>query len=111
MNVKRGLWSIIKDPFSGEELIVVKAIVPDVAIIHAQWADEAGDVELQGPKYEGLLKVQVSRKVIVTVEELVPEDRFRLNSDRFILPSFLVSFLRELTPRLGSRIMQAILLF
>jgi glutaconate CoA-transferase subunit A len=91
LNVKRGLWSIIKDPFSGEELIAVKAIRPDVAIIHAHRADEVGDVELQGPKYEDLLKVQASRKVIVTVEELVPEDYFRENPERLSIPGFLVT--------------------
>ncbi len=91
LNVKRGLWSIIKDPFSGEELVVVKAIRPDVAIIHAHRADEKGNVELLGPKYEDLLKVQASRKVIVTVEELVPEDYFRENPERLTIPGFLVT--------------------
>jgi glutaconate CoA-transferase subunit A len=91
LNVERGLWRVIKDPFDGEELVAVKAIRPEVAIIHAHRADEEGDVELLGPKYEDLLKIQASRRVIITVEELVPEDYFRENPERLTIPAFLTT--------------------
>lgn len=41
LNVKRGgIWKIIKDPFNDQELIAVKAIRPDVALVHVHRADE-----------------------------------------------------------------------
>ncbi len=91
LNVKRGIWKVIRDPFNGEELIAVKAIRPDVAIIHAHRADERGDVEIYGPKYEDLLKIQAARKVIITVEEVVGEDYFREHPDRLTVPGFMVT--------------------
>ncbi|MGC8542444.1 MAG: CoA transferase subunit A [Vulcanisaeta sp.] len=92
LNVKRGIWKVIRNPFNEEEeFVAVKAIRPDVAVIHAHKADEKGDVELQGPKYEDLLKVQAAKRVIVTVEEVVPEDYFRNNPDKLTIPGFLVT--------------------
>jgi glutaconate CoA-transferase, subunit A len=63
----------INCPFTGEELTAVAAIRPDVGIVHAQQADERGNVQLWGiigVQKEVLL---ASRRSIVTVEEIVPE--------------------------------------
>ena len=40
--------STVRCPFTGEELTAVAALNPDVAIIHAQRADRAGNVQLWG---------------------------------------------------------------
>jgi glutaconate CoA-transferase subunit A len=57
-------------PFTGEELAAVRAINPDVAIIHAQQADRRGNVLLWG--VSGIQKeaVLAAKRVIVTVEEI-----------------------------------------
>ncbi len=59
-------------PFTGERLAAVPAIRPDVGIVHAQQADEAGNVQLWG--ISGVQKevVLASSRSIVTVEEIVP---------------------------------------
>jgi glutaconate CoA-transferase subunit A len=77
-------------PFTGEKLAAVPALRPDVAIIHAQQADRAGNVLL-----EGILGVQkeavlASRRAIVTVEEIV-EDFGPRPPNAVILPSWTVS--------------------
>ncbi|ADN51160.1 CoA transferase subunit A [Vulcanisaeta distributa] len=91
LNVKRGIWKVIKDPFNDQELIAVKAIRPDVALVHAHRADERGDVEIYGPKYEDLLKIQAAKKVIITAEEIVSEDYFREHPERLTIPGFMVT--------------------
>jgi glutaconate CoA-transferase, subunit A len=60
-------------PFTGEELAAVRAIRPDVGIVHAQRADRAGNVQLWG--ITGVQKETVlgSSRSIVTVEEVVDE--------------------------------------
>jgi glutaconate CoA-transferase subunit A len=60
-------------PFTGEELSAVPALRPDVGIVHAQQADERGNVQLWG--ISGVQKevVLASRASLVTVEEIVPE--------------------------------------
>ena len=75
-------------PFTGEELMAVPALNPDVAIIHAQQADQRGNVMLWG--ITGIQKEAVlsAKKVIVTVEEVVEE--FQARPFGIVLPSVAV---------------------
>ena len=59
-------------PFTGERLAAVRAIRPDVGIIHAQQADERGNVQLWGIPGVQKETVLASARSIVTVEEIVP---------------------------------------
>src|SRR6478752_6185664 len=60
-------------PFTGESLAAVRALDLDVAVIHAQRADRAGNVQLWG--IIGIQKeaVLAARRSLVTVEEIVDE--------------------------------------
>jgi glutaconate CoA-transferase, subunit A len=76
-------------PFTGETLAAIPAHRPDVAVIHAQRADRAGNVLL-----EGILGVQkeavlASKRAIVTVEEVV-DDFGERSLNAVILPSWTV---------------------
>jgi glutaconate CoA-transferase subunit A len=80
----------IKSPYSDETLYAVPALKPDVAIIHAQRADAAGDTQVWG-----LLGCQkeaafAAERVIVVVEELVDEAVIRADPNRTILPGLVV---------------------
>ncbi len=77
-------------PFTGEPLAAVPAIRPDLAIIHAQRADRAGNVLIEG--IVGVQKevVLAARQAIVTVEEIV--DDLRVPSpNAVVLPHWTVS--------------------
>jgi glutaconate CoA-transferase subunit A len=60
-------------PFTGEDLVAVPALDLDVAIVHAQEADRAGNVQLWG--IPGVQKEAVlgARRSLVTVERIVDE--------------------------------------
>lgn len=58
-------------PFTGEELLLVPALAPDVAIIHAQYGDAHGNLRIEGPPVADLLFARASQKVLATVERLV----------------------------------------
>ncbi len=75
-------------PFTGEELMAVPALNPDVAVIHAQQADRRGSVALWG--ITGIQKEAVlsARRAIVTVEEVV--DCFEPHPFQVVLPSVVV---------------------
>ena len=60
-------------PFTGERLAAVPALNPDVAIIHAQRADRAGNVQLWGLLGVQKEAVLAARRSLVTVEEIVDE--------------------------------------
>jgi glutaconate CoA-transferase, subunit A len=60
-------------PFTGQRLSAVRAINPDVTIIHAQQADRHGNVQLWGLTGVQKEAVLAARHAIVTVEEVVDE--------------------------------------
>ncbi len=77
-------------PYTGEALATVPALNPDVTIVHAQRADPQGNTQIWG-----LLGVQkeaafASRRVIVVVEELVPETVIRSDPNRTLIPASIV---------------------
>jgi len=73
------LYKTIICPFTGKELTAVQAIAPDVAIIHAQKADEQGNVQMVGTSASDLDMAMASKHVIVTVEEIISSDQIRKN--------------------------------
>lgn len=79
----------IKCPFTGEELAAVRAVRPDVAVIHAQKADRKGNVLLWGITGVQKEAVLASQRAIVTVEEVV--DDLHAWPNACILPSWVVS--------------------
>jgi glutaconate CoA-transferase subunit A len=87
-----------KDPFTDETMIAVRAIEPDAAVIHAQKADEYGNVRIEGPFYEDVIKAKAAKKVIVTVEELIPNSEIRRMPEATTIPHFIVDAVVE-TPK------------
>lgn len=77
-------------PFTGERLAAVPAHRPDVGIIHAQKADRAGNVLIEG--IVGVQKevVLASKRSIVTVEEIV-DDFGPRSPNAVILPSWTIT--------------------
>jgi glutaconate CoA-transferase, subunit A len=83
-------------PYDGAtEVYVVPPLRPDVAIVHAQRADAAGDAQIWG-----LLGCQkevafAADKVIVVVEEVVEESTIRSDPNRTVIPVFIVDAVVE----------------
>ena len=63
----------VESPFTGERVSAVRAINPDVAVIHAQHADRRGNVMLWGLAGVQKEAVLAAKRAIVTVEEVVDE--------------------------------------
>jgi glutaconate CoA-transferase subunit A len=79
----------VECPFTGERLAAVRALRPDVGVIHAQQADRAGNVQLWG--ISGVQKevVLASHRSIVTVEEVV--ERLEPRPGAVVLPAWVVT--------------------
>jgi glutaconate CoA-transferase subunit A len=80
-------------PFTGERLAAVEAVRPDVGIVHAQQADEQGNVQLWGIPGVQKETVLAAKRALVTVEEIVPE--LRLRPGGFVIPSWVVDAVAE----------------
>jgi len=85
----------MRSPYGDDDVYVVPPLKPDVAIIHAQRADESGDAQIWG-----LLGCQkeaafAAERVIVVVEELVEESVIRADPNRTVIPGLIVDAVVE----------------
>lgn len=80
-------------PFTGEELVLVPALRPDVVLLHVQYADTHGNLHIDGPPVADLLFAKAARTVLVTVEELVTAEKIRELG--VTIPFFYVTALAE----------------
>jgi glutaconate CoA-transferase subunit A len=80
-------------PFTGEELVAVPALRPDVAIVHAQEADREGNVQLWG--IPGVQKEAVlsADRALVTVERIV--DELQARPGGVVIPGWVIEAVAE----------------
>jgi glutaconate CoA-transferase subunit A len=73
-------------PLSGERLLFVEALAPDVAIVHVQRADESGGCHAWGNL--GVMEdaAQAAARVIVVAEEIVSRDVISSDPNRVLTP-------------------------
>ena len=80
-------WTVGEDPFSREEILFVKAIRPDIALFHARWADDAGNVWV-GRRKELATIAHAARRTLVTFEEKKAGDMLE---DELLAPGLITS--------------------
>ncbi|NJQ00110.1 CoA transferase subunit A [Streptomyces zingiberis] len=81
--------STVTCPFTGERLAAVRALNPDVTVIHAQQADRAGNVQLWGLTGVQKEAALAAERVLVTVEEIV--DTLEPRPRSIVLPGWVVT--------------------
>ena len=81
----------VVDPYSGQEVITVPALNPDVAIVHVQRADANGNAHLWGIIGEQKESAFAARHLILTAEEIVDEAVIRSDPNRTLIPGFIVN--------------------
>jgi glutaconate CoA-transferase subunit A len=82
-------------PFTGEKLHAVRALVPDVTIVHVQRADREGNAHCWGGFGVMLEGVRAAKKVIVMAEEIVEPEVIASDPNRTVIPGFLVEAVVE----------------
>jgi glutaconate CoA-transferase subunit A len=78
-------------PFTGEQLIAVRAIRPDVTILHVQRADAEGNAHVWGNFGVMREAALAAGKVLITCEELVEHEVILSDPNRTVVPGFVVS--------------------
>jgi glutaconate CoA-transferase subunit A len=78
-------------PVNEEKLVAVRALKPDVAILHVQRADEFGNAHLWGNFGVAIDGARAARRVIVVAEEIVAPEVIASDPNRTLIPGFLVS--------------------
>ncbi|MDX1436050.1 MAG: CoA-transferase [Anaerolineales bacterium] len=81
----------VQNPYGPDEVVVVPALNPDVAIVHVQRADAGGNAQIWGIIGEQKEAAFASQRVIITAEEIVDEEVIRRDPNRTLIPGFIVS--------------------
>jgi len=90
LNKKSNSVKVINNPFSEDEkFVALKAINTDYAVIHAQMADEKGNVIIEGPRWDLDLALS-AKKLFVTVEKIVSNKYIKKYPEKVIIPSVSV---------------------
>jgi len=82
-------------PHSGQKLLAIKAVKPDLAVVHVQRADAGGNCQVWGATGITRQAVLAAGRVLVTCEEIVPPEVIRADPDRTLVPGFLVEAVCE----------------
>ena len=82
-------------PFTGQTLLAVPALYPDVAAIHVHEADRYGNCRILGTTVADLDLARAARKLIITCERLIPHDDIRRDPSRTVIPFFCVDAVCE----------------
>jgi len=90
----RGLMTVTC-PYSGDELAAIPALVPDVALVHAQQADASGNVQIWGVDGDTVEGALASKRIVVTVERIVERSAIAAAPERTRIPAHRVSAIAE----------------
>jgi glutaconate CoA-transferase, subunit A len=80
----------VASPFGGEPVFAVPPLHPDVAVVHAQRADAAGNTQVWGLTGCQKEAAFAAARVIVVVEELVDAEVVRADPNRTLIPGIKV---------------------
>ena len=83
-------------PFTGEKLLLVPALNPDVAIIHVQRCDPYGNAQMDGLQFMDIDLAMAANRVILTTERIVSNDQIRRAPDQTKIPFFAVDAVVEI---------------
>jgi len=82
-------------PFTGDPLLLVRAIEPDLAIIHVQRADPQGNAHLWGNMGVSATAAKAANEMLIITEEVVDPEVIRSDPNRTVIPGFIVSAVVE----------------
>ena len=82
-------------PFTGETLLLVPALNPDVALIHVQRCDPYGNAQIDGLQFMDIDLAMAADRVILTTERIVSNEQIRRAPDQTKIPFFCVDAVVE----------------
>jgi len=87
-------------PFTGQKLLAIPALFPDVGIIHVHRADQYGNAQVDGINIADYDMARACKRIIITTEQIVSTDEIRRTPCLTFIPYWLVDAVCEV--RYGS---------
>jgi glutaconate CoA-transferase subunit A len=82
-------------PFTGRQVVLVSALQPEVAVVHANAADADGNAFIFGPTWDMKEMAHAARRVIVTTERVVDRAFARSHPEATTIPGLRVEAVVE----------------
>jgi glutaconate CoA-transferase subunit A len=86
---------VVECPFTGEKLVALPALSPDVAAIHVHEADRHGNCRIRGTTVADVELARAAKRVIITCERLISTEEIRNDPSRTLIPFFCVDAVCE----------------
>jgi acyl CoA:acetate/3-ketoacid CoA transferase alpha subunit len=86
---------VVEDPFTGDPVALVPALILDVGLIHVHRADKFGNCQIDGISGFSAELARSSKRLLISAEEIVDSEQFRKAPDRTIIPYYLVDAVVE----------------
>lgn len=93
--LKHSAAKVVECPFTGELICLLPALILDVGLIHVHKADKYGNAQIEGISGFAAEMARASKRLIISTEEIVPDDEIREHPDRTIIPYYLVDAVVE----------------
>ena len=83
-------------PFTGEKVLLIPALNPDVALIHVPRCDAFGTAQIAGLQFMDIDIAMAANRVILTTERIVSNDQIRRAPDQTKIPFITVDAVVEM---------------
>jgi acyl CoA:acetate/3-ketoacid CoA transferase alpha subunit len=93
--LKYSAAKVVTDPFTGDPICLIPALILDVGLIHVHRADKHGNAQIEGISGFGAELARSSKRLIISAEEIVDTEVFRNQPDRTLIPYYLVDAVVE----------------
>ncbi len=86
----RSSAKVVEDPFTGKPICLLPACYPDVVLMHVHRCDKYGNAQIDGILVEDFELARAARRLLITTEEIVPDDVIRESPQDTVIPYYLV---------------------
>ena len=88
--LKYSAAKVVEDPFTGDPIALLPALILDVGMIHVHRADKYGNAQIDGISGFAFEMARASKRLLISTEEIIPTEEIRKHPDRTIIPYYLV---------------------
>lgn len=93
--LKYSAAKVVEDPFGGQPIALLPALILDVGLIHVHRADRYGNAQIEGISGFAEEMARASKRLIISTEEIIPTEQIREHPEKTLIPYYLVDAVVE----------------
>ena len=93
--LKYSAAKVAECPFTGQKVCLLPALILDVGLIHVHRADTYGNAQIDGISGFAFELARASKRLLISAEEIIPNEEIRRYPDQTIIPYYLVDAVVE----------------